>query len=270
MTSPPRSAAPSRPLTGSPTTTASPSAPAAPASTCPATAAPGLHPCDLPEPLRSALIGPRARGRLDRLLIIAGHASIREAARALGRWPSALYDQLGRTERACGGPLVNRSPGHRAAGSTPRSVSSCASRPATTCTRALAGPSTPPPASRARQPTGHAWLSLTLASRTGNCPSACAMARASWYSRHPATCPSRTRSTPMNGAAAPAAGSRHGPRRARTPRRSPQDERCRGPRSPCTPRTAPAAQPAPPRRTPRTRPGPRTGAACPAGQTAPR
>jgi hypothetical protein len=76
----------------------------------PATAAPGLHPCDLPEPLRSALIGPRARGRLDRVLIIAGHASIREAARALGRWPSALYDQLGRTERACGGLLVNRSP----------------------------------------------------------------------------------------------------------------------------------------------------------------
>ena len=83
----------------------------------PATAAPGLHPCDLPEPLRNALIGPRARGRLDRLLIIAGHASIREAARALGRWPSALYDQLGRTERACGGLLVNRSPGHRAPGS---------------------------------------------------------------------------------------------------------------------------------------------------------
>ena len=61
-------------------------------------------------PLRSALIGPRARGRLDRLLIIAGHASIRETARALGRWPSALYNQLGWTERACGALLVNRSP----------------------------------------------------------------------------------------------------------------------------------------------------------------
>jgi len=76
----------------------------------PARAAPGLHPRDLPEPLRSALVGRRARQRLDHLLITAGHASIRQAAQALGLWPSALYDQLGRTERACGGPLVNRSP----------------------------------------------------------------------------------------------------------------------------------------------------------------
>ena len=75
----------------------------------PASSAPGIHPRDLPEPLRSALTGPRARQRLDHLLIIAGHASIRQAARVLGRWPSALYDQLSRTERACGGPLVNRS-----------------------------------------------------------------------------------------------------------------------------------------------------------------
>jgi TniQ/Bacterial regulatory helix-turn-helix protein, lysR family len=76
----------------------------------PAGSAPGIHPRDLPEPLRSALVGRRARRRLDDLLIIAGHASIRQAAQALGRWPSAVYDQLGRTERACGGPLVNRSP----------------------------------------------------------------------------------------------------------------------------------------------------------------
>jgi hypothetical protein len=76
----------------------------------PASSAPGVHPRDLPEPLRSALVGPRARQRLDHLRIIAGHASIRQAAQALGRWPSALYDQVGRTERACGGPLVNRSP----------------------------------------------------------------------------------------------------------------------------------------------------------------
>jgi hypothetical protein len=74
-----------------------------------ASSASGIHPRDLPEPLRSALVGPHARQRLDHLLIIAGHASIRQAARALGRWPSALYDQLSRTERACGGPLVNRS-----------------------------------------------------------------------------------------------------------------------------------------------------------------
>lgn len=76
----------------------------------PAGAAPGAHPRDLPEPLRSALTGRRARQRLDHLLITAGHASIRQAAQALGLWPSGLYDQLGRTERACGGRLVSRSP----------------------------------------------------------------------------------------------------------------------------------------------------------------
>jgi hypothetical protein len=55
-------------------------------STCmPASSAPGIHPRDLTEPLRSALIGRHARQRLDHLLIIAGHASIRQAARALGR-----------------------------------------------------------------------------------------------------------------------------------------------------------------------------------------
>ena len=46
----------------------------------PDASAPGIHPRDLPEPLRSALIGPRARGRLDRLLIIARHPSILAAA----------------------------------------------------------------------------------------------------------------------------------------------------------------------------------------------
>ena len=76
----------------------------------PAGSAPGIHPRDLPEPLRSALTGPRARRRLDNMLIIAGHASIRQAAQALGRWPSLLYEQVGKIERACGGPLVNRSP----------------------------------------------------------------------------------------------------------------------------------------------------------------
>ncbi len=76
----------------------------------PASSAPGIHPRDLPEPLRSALIGPRARGRLDRLLFIAGHPSITAAAQALGLWHSALYDQVVLLERACGGPLVNRRP----------------------------------------------------------------------------------------------------------------------------------------------------------------
>jgi hypothetical protein len=74
----------------------------------PAASAPGIHPRDLPEPLRSALIGPRARGRLDRLLVIAGHPSIPAAAQALSLWHSALYGQVDRLERACGGPLVNR------------------------------------------------------------------------------------------------------------------------------------------------------------------
>jgi hypothetical protein len=76
----------------------------------PASAAPGIHPRDLPEPLRSALIGSRARGRLDRLLVIAGHPSILAAARALGLWQASLYGQVARLERACGALLVNRSP----------------------------------------------------------------------------------------------------------------------------------------------------------------
>jgi hypothetical protein len=76
----------------------------------PATAAPGLHPCDLPEPLRSALIGPHARGRLARLLFIAGHPSILAAAQGLGSWQATLYGQVDRLERACGGQLVNRRP----------------------------------------------------------------------------------------------------------------------------------------------------------------
>jgi len=76
----------------------------------PATAAPGLHPRDLPEPLRSALTGPRARGRLEHLLVVARHPSIRQAAQALGIWQSTLYQQVARLERACGGPLINRAP----------------------------------------------------------------------------------------------------------------------------------------------------------------
>ncbi len=57
------------------------------ASSCiPASSVPGTHPRDLAESLRSALIGPRARSRLDRLLVIAGHPSIPAAAQALGLW----------------------------------------------------------------------------------------------------------------------------------------------------------------------------------------
>jgi hypothetical protein len=46
----------------------------------PAASALGTHPRDLPEPLRSALIGPRARERLEHLLATARHPSILAAA----------------------------------------------------------------------------------------------------------------------------------------------------------------------------------------------
>ena len=119
----------------------------------PAASAPGIHPRDLPEPLRSALVGRRARQRLDHLLIIAGHASIRQAARALGRWPSALYDQLSRTERACGGPLVNRSPRPPGTGIlTPLGEQLC-QQARDYLQPPAPGPDAPPPASRARQVT---------------------------------------------------------------------------------------------------------------------
>jgi hypothetical protein len=54
-------------------------------------AAPGHHPRDLPEPLRSALTGRSARRRLHHLLAIAEHPSIRQAAQTLGIWPGALH-----------------------------------------------------------------------------------------------------------------------------------------------------------------------------------
>jgi hypothetical protein len=73
-------------------------------------AAPGRHPRDLPEPLRSALAGRNARRSLHSLLVISEYASIHQAARDLGIWPSTLYQQLGRMEHACGGPLIHRSP----------------------------------------------------------------------------------------------------------------------------------------------------------------
>ncbi|MGH3302571.1 MAG: helix-turn-helix domain-containing protein [Streptosporangiaceae bacterium] len=73
-------------------------------------AAPGHHPRDLPEPLRSALTGRNARRSLHRLLVITEYASIHQAARDRGIWPSTLYEQLARMEHACGGPLIHRSP----------------------------------------------------------------------------------------------------------------------------------------------------------------
>lgn len=53
----------------------------------------GIHPRDLPEPLRSALIGPRARAAWTGCWS-AGHSSILAAAQALGLWQAALYDQV--------------------------------------------------------------------------------------------------------------------------------------------------------------------------------
>jgi hypothetical protein len=120
----------------------------------PAGSAPGLHPRDLPEPLRSALAGRRARGRLDRLLFIAGHASIRQAAQALGGWPSLLYDQLGRIERASGGPLVNRSPRPPGTGIlTPLGEQLC-QQARDYLKRPAADPGAPPPDSRQRVTAG--------------------------------------------------------------------------------------------------------------------
>jgi hypothetical protein len=117
----------------------------------PATTAPGLHPRDLPEPLRSALIGPRARGRLDRLLVIAGHST--SCARLSARSSLPPGRERGPTTAPTPppSPTANRpttsprpSPGSRRTPGTPprswtppphwnspsaRSSSSCAARP---------------------------------------------------------------------------------------------------------------------------------------------
>lgn len=61
----------------------------------------------------------------------AEHASILQAAQALGLWPSILYTQLARLEHACGGPLIHRNPRHRSAGTLTPSENSYAARPAT-------------------------------------------------------------------------------------------------------------------------------------------
>jgi hypothetical protein len=74
------------------------------------TAAPGRHPRDLPEPLRHALTGRNARQRLLRLLSIAMHPSVHDAARALGLTPSVLYTQVARLEHHCGGPPSSAAP----------------------------------------------------------------------------------------------------------------------------------------------------------------
>jgi hypothetical protein len=76
----------------------------------------GRHPSEIPEPLRHALRGPHGTQRLHRLLIIAQHPGICQAAQALGIPDSCLYTQLARLERDCGGPLIHRRPRPRLTG----------------------------------------------------------------------------------------------------------------------------------------------------------
>lgn len=70
--------------------------------------APGLHPSQVPEPLRSALTGQDARQRLDRFVFLVQHPSLNQAAQMLGIRQSTLSLQLQNLERACGGLLLHR------------------------------------------------------------------------------------------------------------------------------------------------------------------
>lgn len=72
--------------------------------------APGLHPSQVPEPLRSALTGQDPRQRLDRFVFLAQHPSLNQAAQRLGIRQSTLTHQLHNLERACGGLLLYRNP----------------------------------------------------------------------------------------------------------------------------------------------------------------
>jgi hypothetical protein len=81
-----------------------------------ASAASGRHPSQIPQPLRQVLHGPQATQRLHRLLLIAQHPSIRQAAQAHSIPAASLYAQLARIERDCGGTIINRRPQPRATG----------------------------------------------------------------------------------------------------------------------------------------------------------
>ena len=78
--------------------------------------APGVHPSQVPEPLRSALVGRDARLRLSRFVVLAEHPSLTQAARALGAHQCTLTNQLQQLERACGGLLLHRHPRPRPVG----------------------------------------------------------------------------------------------------------------------------------------------------------
>ena len=71
---------------------------------------PGVHPSQVPEPLRSVLVGRDPRQRLSRFVVIAEHASLTQAAKALGARQCTLTTQLQQLERASGGLLLHRHP----------------------------------------------------------------------------------------------------------------------------------------------------------------
>lgn len=78
--------------------------------------APGLHPSQIPEPLRSVLTARDPRQRLHRFVVLAQHSSLNQAAQALGTQQSTLTLQLQQLERACGGLLLHRQPHPRPVG----------------------------------------------------------------------------------------------------------------------------------------------------------
>ena len=71
---------------------------------------PGVHPADIPDLLRSVLVGRDALKRLSRFVALGEHASLNQAARALGVHQCTLTSQLQQLERASGGLLVHRHP----------------------------------------------------------------------------------------------------------------------------------------------------------------
>ena len=78
--------------------------------------APGVHPSQVPEPLRSALVARDACLRLSRFVVLAEHPSLTQAAQALGAHQCTLTNQLQQLERACGGLLLQRHPHPRPVG----------------------------------------------------------------------------------------------------------------------------------------------------------
>lgn len=76
----------------------------------------GVHPSQIPQPLRSVLVGRDARQRLSRFVVLAEHASLNQAAQALRVHQCTLTSQLQQLERGCGGLLLYRHPRPRPVG----------------------------------------------------------------------------------------------------------------------------------------------------------